>query len=152
MSSYQRRRMTARSCAVFFAHAGSAAAAASIARRVSAAPILGTVPMRCPVAGFITSRVAPLCASAHSPARNACMRSSFVSFNDSVWSGSLSACMALALGAGHVLGEEPERALTRELGARCIVGAARIAVEAVIRRVEIELALRVRGLDLFNVA
>jgi hypothetical protein len=60
--------MPARSFAVLRAHAGIASRAASIARRVSAVPIFGTVPILSPVAGLRTSMVAPLSALRHSPA------------------------------------------------------------------------------------
>ena len=64
---YQLRRITARSLAVLARHAGIAALAASIVRRVSAAPILGTVPSNSPVALLVTSMTSPLSASTHSP-------------------------------------------------------------------------------------
>jgi hypothetical protein len=59
--------MALRSRAVFARHAGHARSAASIARRVSLAPITGTVPMRCPLAGLWISSVAFESASAHAP-------------------------------------------------------------------------------------
>jgi len=59
--------MLARSFAVFARQAGNAAFAASIARRVSAAPMLGTVPRISPVAGLLTGIDLPLSASAHLP-------------------------------------------------------------------------------------
>jgi hypothetical protein len=65
--SCQRRRIVERSLAVFAAQAGKAAAAASMARRVSAAPRLGTVPITSPVAGFVTSTVPRASASIHAP-------------------------------------------------------------------------------------
>ena len=51
--SNQRRRIVARSLAVLPRHAGRDALAASIARLVSAVPILGTCPITAPVEGFI---------------------------------------------------------------------------------------------------
>ena len=59
MRSNQRRMIFARSPAVFFDHAGMAACAASMARRVSAAPITGTVPSTSPLAGLRISVVSP---------------------------------------------------------------------------------------------
>eukprot|EP00218_Dolichomastix_sp_CCMP3274_P006797 CAMPEP_0170146380 /NCGR_PEP_ID=MMETSP0033_2-20121228/29908_1 /TAXON_ID=195969 /ORGANISM="Dolichomastix tenuilepis, Strain CCMP3274" /LENGTH=65 /DNA_ID=CAMNT_0010383101 /DNA_START=57 /DNA_END=251 /DNA_ORIENTATION=- len=47
--------MAARSPAVFCAHAGSAASAALMAERVSAAPRKGVWPTTSPVAGLVTS-------------------------------------------------------------------------------------------------
>lgn len=47
--------------------AGSAALAASIARRVSSAPMFGTVPSCLPVAGSLTARVLPLSAPIQAP-------------------------------------------------------------------------------------
>jgi len=61
------RRTTARSFAVFARHAGQAAFAALMARWVSAAPMFGTVPSVCPVAGLVTAMVLPLSAFTHSP-------------------------------------------------------------------------------------
>src|SRR5581483_2490446 len=84
MSSYQRRRMTLRSFAVLARHAGHAASAASIARRVSAAPMSGTVPTSCPVAGLDTRKVAPLSASVQAPLMYACCRSSEASLRSGV--------------------------------------------------------------------
>jgi hypothetical protein len=49
--------------------AGKARLAASIARRVSAAPMAGTSPIASPVAGFFTTMVLPLSASTHLPSR-----------------------------------------------------------------------------------
>jgi len=59
--------MRLRSRAVFRRHAGQAAFAASIARRVSCAPMCGTLPSFSPVAGLMTSTVAPSRASHHAP-------------------------------------------------------------------------------------
>ena len=73
--------MSARSLAVFAAHAGNALPAAAIARRVSAAPMSGTVPSGSPVAGFITSQVAPLSAFTQAPPIWACVRSRSGFFN-----------------------------------------------------------------------
>jgi hypothetical protein len=60
-------RRVERSFAVRAAHSGKAVAAASMARRVSAAPRLGTVPIVSPVAGFVTAAVPPPSASIHAP-------------------------------------------------------------------------------------
>ena len=65
--SCQRRSTAARSLAVFLRQAGQAALAASMARRVSAAPIRGTVPICSPVAGLLTLIVWPPSASAQAP-------------------------------------------------------------------------------------
>jgi hypothetical protein len=67
MRSYQRRMMLHRSLPVFERHAGQAASAASMARRVSSALREGTVPMISPVAGLLTSMDLPSAASTHSP-------------------------------------------------------------------------------------
>ncbi|MCY1541899.1 hypothetical protein D9M68_776130 [compost metagenome] len=56
INSYQRRNNAARSLALRAAQAGKARVAAWIAMRVSASPMLGTVPTRSAVAGFTTSR------------------------------------------------------------------------------------------------
>src|SRR6266581_4453033 len=65
--SYQRRRIRARSPAVRARQAGRAAAAAAMARRVSAAPIFGTMPTSLPSAGSNTPRVSPSSASTQAP-------------------------------------------------------------------------------------
>ena len=67
MRSNQFRNILARSLAVLARHAGKAAFAKSIALRVSATPILGTVPINSPVAGLVTGMVALLSASSHWP-------------------------------------------------------------------------------------
>jgi len=67
MSSNHLRKIAARSFAVFARHAGHAALAASMARRVSAVPALGTVPSFSPVAGLVASIITPLSASSHAP-------------------------------------------------------------------------------------
>src|ERR1700679_2035729 len=72
--------MTARSLAVRAFHAGSAAAAAAIARRVSAAPMLGIEPSLRAVAGFFTSNTAPLSAAAQAPSMKHSSRSNSGSF------------------------------------------------------------------------
>jgi hypothetical protein len=51
--------MVERSFALFARHAGHALAAASMARRVYAAPRSGTLPTRADVAGLCTARVLP---------------------------------------------------------------------------------------------
>jgi hypothetical protein len=56
-----------RSLAEVFFHDLKAFSAASMARRVSAVPDFGTVPIVCPLAGLVTSSVAPESASTHSP-------------------------------------------------------------------------------------
>ena len=61
------RKIAPRSLAVFARHAGHAAFAASIARRVSSGPILGMVPMTAPSDGLVTSMVSPESASHHAP-------------------------------------------------------------------------------------
>src|SRR5574337_1262278 len=63
IASCKARNNFARSPAVRRDHAGSASAAASIARRVSAAPMSGTSPSSAPVAGLCTSTRLPLSAS-----------------------------------------------------------------------------------------
>ena len=67
MSSNQLRKILARSLAVLARQAGKAFCAASIALRVSATPILGTVPISAPVAGLFTEMVDLLSASTHWP-------------------------------------------------------------------------------------
>lgn len=79
------RRITARCFAVVARHAGQAALAVSIARRVSAVPMRGTVAMVSPVAGFFTSKVAPSSAPCHSPAIYAWVLRSVGSFNVNVF-------------------------------------------------------------------
>ncbi len=59
--------MIERSLAVLARQAGKAALAASIARRVSATPILGTVPSWAPSAGLITAMVDLSSASSQAP-------------------------------------------------------------------------------------
>jgi len=59
--------------------------------------------------------------------------------------------VALALVAGQALAEKFQRALARQCRARRVVAAALVAIEAVVRRVEKELPLRVRGFDLRDV-
>jgi len=65
INSYHLRSTAPRSLPVLARHAGHAASAASIAARVSAAPMSGTVPMTRPFAGSTTGSVAPLSASHH---------------------------------------------------------------------------------------
>ncbi len=67
MSSYHLRTIAQRSFATSARHAGKAAAAAAIARRVSAAPHIGIVPIVRPFAGFTTGAVAPSSASRQPP-------------------------------------------------------------------------------------
>ena len=67
ISSYQRRRIVARSLAVFAAQAGKAAWAAATAASVSFAPSEGTVPSGSPLAGFETATVLPSGASTQAP-------------------------------------------------------------------------------------
>ena len=59
--------MLERSLAVLARQAGQARSAAAIARAVSAAPSLGTVPSTSPVAGLLTGKVAPESASTQAP-------------------------------------------------------------------------------------
>src|ERR1700733_4656615 len=73
--------MTARSLAVRAFHAGNAAAAAAIARRVSAAPILGIEPSLLKLAGFFTSSAPPLSAPIQLPSMKHSSRSNFGSFS-----------------------------------------------------------------------
>ena len=61
------RRIAERSFASIARQAGWARLAASIARRVSAAPSAGTSPIASPVAGFFTTIVLPLSACTHLP-------------------------------------------------------------------------------------
>ncbi len=81
--SNQRRRIVARSLAVFVRHAGSAASANAIARLVSTAPILGTLPITAPVEGLSTAMVPPLSAATHSPATRQASRNSVGSLRES---------------------------------------------------------------------
>ena len=67
ISPDQRRKSLPRSAAVFERQPGSAALAAAIARRVSAAPIFGMLPMASAVAGLLTAMVAPLSEPTHLP-------------------------------------------------------------------------------------
>jgi hypothetical protein len=67
------RSTAARSFAVLFRQAGQAASAASMARRVSAAPMSGTRARRSPLAGLATSKAAPLSASHQAPPMRACV-------------------------------------------------------------------------------
>jgi len=67
ISSYHLRSTVARSFAGFARHAGSARCAASIARRVSAAPMSVTSTIFSPVAGSLTAKRPPASASTHLP-------------------------------------------------------------------------------------
>ena len=67
INSYQRRRMPERSLALRLRQAGKAAEAAAMARRVSVAPIFGTVPSWSPLAGLLTASVVPSSASDQAP-------------------------------------------------------------------------------------
>ena len=67
-------RIRARSFAVVAFQPGSARAAASIARRVSAAPNRGTSAIVSPVAGFDTGKTAESSLSVHVPSTNARVR------------------------------------------------------------------------------
>ncbi len=67
--SFHLRRTALRSLPVLARQAGQALSAAAIARRVSAAPIFGTVPIFSPVAGLVTGQVSALSASHHWPFR-----------------------------------------------------------------------------------
>src|SRR4051812_35465407 len=66
MRACRRRRMAARSAAVFARQAGNAREAASIARFVSFRPLFGTEPRSTLVAGFVTG-MASAPAAIHSP-------------------------------------------------------------------------------------
>jgi hypothetical protein len=72
--SCQARRIAPRLFAVSARQAGQAALAASMARRVSAAPMSGTAASIAPVAGLAMLTVAPLSAAVHVPAMKACSR------------------------------------------------------------------------------
>ena len=63
-------------------HSGSARCAASIARRVSAAPSRGTRAIVSPVAGLSTGNVSPESASIQAPSTYAWLRSSSGSRSD----------------------------------------------------------------------
>jgi hypothetical protein len=67
MASCSLRSSLWRSSTLVFFHDRNAASAASMARRVSALPEFGTVPMTRPVAGLVTSTVLPESACTHSP-------------------------------------------------------------------------------------
>ncbi|CEE10191.1 succinate-semialdehyde dehydrogenase domain protein [Escherichia coli] len=67
--------------AVSARQAGRARLAASIAARVSSAPIFGTLPSLSPFAGLVTSMASPLLASSHSPLINACWRNKLLSLS-----------------------------------------------------------------------
>ena len=67
MASCSLRSSFERSSADVFFQSLNAASAASIARRVSALPAFGTVPIFRPVAGLMTSIVCPESAWTHSP-------------------------------------------------------------------------------------
>ena len=67
MASCSLRSSFERSSAVVLRQVWKAASAASMARRVSAVPDFGTVPIFRPVAGLMTSIVAPESACTHSP-------------------------------------------------------------------------------------
>ncbi len=82
--SNSRRRMAARSLASMALQAGSARLAASMARRVSAAPSAGTSPTTSPVAGFFTAMVLPLSASIHLPSMQFACRNNVGSFSASL--------------------------------------------------------------------
>jgi hypothetical protein len=69
ISSYQRRSTAARSFAVLACHAGKAAAAAAIARAVSAAVISGTSASLPPLAGSLTAKLRPSSAASQRPSR-----------------------------------------------------------------------------------
>ena len=85
MRLYHFLNTDARSFAVRAAHACREISAASSARCASAAPISGTVPIGLPVAGFVTSTVAPTADDTHSPLMNACCRKSLLLRTDMVF-------------------------------------------------------------------
>src|SRR5690348_4630668 len=154
-SSYQRLRTTARSLAVSAAHAGKARAAASVARRVSATPRLGTVPRVSPLAGLRTACVAPLAASTHSPPIRQRVRSR--SGSRSFMPGALLCLLILVRlhrsAATQAARAELERAAARQRRGLRVVAAALVAVEAVARAfVHVHGRLRVGGADRVHVA
>src|SRR5690606_8258553 len=96
------------SFAVLRAQPGIAALATSIARRLSAAPVSGIVPITSPVAGLVTSWVLPLSASTHLPPRNPCIRKRSGSFRLSGFERL--SCMASSLGlAGFECAQRADR-------------------------------------------
>src|SRR5580700_12076155 len=150
-SSYQRRRIAARSLAVSAAQAGKARAAASMARRVSATPMFGTVPRLSPLAGLTTASVAPSLASTQLPPMKARVRSrsgsrSFICVRSGVGIRVVSRGAPGVRGAAQVAGEEFERARARQGGGLRLVTAALLAVEAVAgTRVHVQRRLGVGG-------
>src|SRR5215472_7607998 len=154
MSSYQRRSTAARSRAVCAAHAGKAAAAVSMARLVSAAPMSGTVPIGSRVAGFSTGWVAPEAASTHLPPRKARVRRR--SGSRSFMADSIRKLGALTLGrfrTGEVAREEIERAGARQCRRRSVVAVALPAVEPVAGAlVDIHRGGRLRRADTLDIA
>ena len=76
--------MVARSLASMARQAGWARLAASMARRVSAWPMAGTVPTASPVEGLRTVRVLPLSAWTHWPSMQLAWRNSSGSFSGSL--------------------------------------------------------------------
>src|SRR6185437_1973925 len=154
MSSYQRRRTAARSLAVLAAQAGNALLAASMARRVSVAPMSGIVPSRSPVAGLTTSRVPPPSACVQAPSTYACWRNSLGSCNLSITrSPRFLPSGILPRGLGAILTGQPPRqkiecALAGESGRGSVIARPLIAVEAVSHPiVNVEDALRMRRLQ-----
>src|SRR6186997_541598 len=79
MRSNHLRRIAERSLAIMARQAGSAACAAAMARRVSAAPQSGTVPISCASAGLSTLIRARLSASTHCPSMRHRSRKSWAS-------------------------------------------------------------------------
>src|SRR5689334_21909468 len=157
-SSYQRLRTTARSLAVSAAHAGKARAAASVARRVSATPRLGTVPRVSPSAGLRTACVAPLAASTHSPPIRQRVRSR--SGSRCFMPGAL-LCLSVLVhlrrrgrrAAAQIALPELERAAARQRRSLRVVAAALVAVEAVTGAfVHVHRRLRVGGADCVHLA
>ena len=80
MASCSLRRSLERSSADVFLNDWKALSAASMARRVSALPALGTVPSFSPVAGLVTSTVAPESACTHSPSMRLAWRMNWLVF------------------------------------------------------------------------
>src|SRR5579863_9999023 len=132
MRSYQRRSSAARSRAVCAAHAGKAAAAVSMARRASAAPISGTVPIGSRVAGFSTWCVAPFVASTHLAPTKARVRSrsGSRSFMAVLWR-TLGVLTPRRFRAGEVAREKIQRAGARQGRRGGVVAVALLAVETV---------------------
>src|ERR1700758_261183 len=155
MSSYQRRSSDARSRALCAAHAGKAAAAVSMARRVSVAPMSGTVPIGSRGAGVSTGWGAPEGASTHLPPRKARVRrrSGSRSFMAGSVAFELGALILRRFRTGEVAREEIQRAGARQCRGRCVVAVALLAVETVAGAlVDVHRGGRLRRADVLDVA